>query len=335
MSNDLARLPFAKAATAWLETRKPFLSTRTQIDYEHYITTLDAFFGKKRLDDINADDIRGYQRTRMTTSGASIISHECSVLQQMLKRIGRWPEIASQYQPLPLPKESPHRALTPEEEDRLYRVGARHPEWDVAYCAFVLSVNTTTGPGEIRHIRLKDVHMDHPEGPFFSIQPKGAKNDGRIRVLPLNERAAKAMQYLLERGAKLGCIMPDDYVIPFRINRGLYDPRRPCKGWRTALDKLLAAAEINVSAYSFRHHAITKLLENPEVSEETVEALAGHVSERIKKRYSHTRLHIKRAAVEALQNIYRGTAPTELAHRPEKRHQRALAVKGGPFLLEG
>ena len=116
--------------------------------------------------------------------------------------------------------------------------------------------------------------------------------------------------------------------------RGLFDPRRPCKGWRTGLDKLLAAADIRVSAYTFRHHAITRLLELPNMSEESVESMAGHISERMKKRYSHTRLHVKRDAVDALLNIYRGTAPTEPAHRPEKRQQRALAVKGGPFLLE-
>jgi hypothetical protein len=66
---------------------------------------------------------------------------------------------------------------------------------------------------------------------------------------------------------------------------------------------MLVAAGLHISAYSFRHHAITKLLENPDVSEETAEAIAGHISHKMKKRYSHTRLHVKRAAVEALERI--------------------------------
>ena len=37
--------------------------------------------------------------------------------------------------------------------------------------------------------------------------------------------------------------------------------------------------------YDLRHHAITALLENPHVSEETVEAIAGHISREMKKRY--------------------------------------------------
>jgi len=38
-------------------------------------------------------------------------------------------------------------------------------------------------------------------------------------------------------------------------------------------------------------------------SEETAESIAGHISHRMKKRYSHTRIEIKRAAVEALGRI--------------------------------
>jgi integrase len=335
MSKQLTESMFEEAAMAWLESRKPYISERTYDDYRKHIITLSMFFSQMRLQEITADQVRAYQRARMSRAGGGLINHECGVLQQMLKRIGRWPEIGPHYQPLPTPKESPHRALTPDEEARLYRIGASNPKWDVAYCAFIISINTTAGPGEIRHVRRKDVEMYHVEGPLFHIQPKGAKNPGRIRTLPLNEPAANAMQYLLDRAEKLGSVMPDDYVIPYMVKTGYYDPSRPCKSWRTALASLLAAADIHVSAYTFRHHAITKLLENPEVSEETAEALAGHITHQMKKRYSHTRLHVKRAAVEALQNIYRGTAPTERAHRPEKRRQRALAVKGGPFLLEG
>lgn len=296
----LTQLVFRLAAEAWLETRKPYLSTRTYSDYAGYIKTLASFFSEVKLTEINPDLIRAYQRMRMVRAGASAINHECSVLQQMLKRIGHWKEIASDYQPLSLPKESPHRALTEVEEIRLYRIGPTNPAWEVAYLAFVISINTTVGPGEMRHVRLTDIRDDEKT---MRIQPEGAKNPGRIRVIPLNEYAWNAIQYLRERSRRLGCTEPHHYLLPFRIHRGLYDPERPCKSWRTAHNALCMAAEIDVSPYSFRHHAITKLLENPDVSDETSEALAGHISSRMKKRYSHTRLSVKRAAVEALGKI--------------------------------
>jgi integrase len=298
----LTQLAFRTAALAWLETRKPYLSPRTIRDYTSYVETLSAFFSEMKLNEIGPDQLRAYQRMRMLRAGASIINHECSVLQQMLKRIGRWAEVVSDYQPLSLPKESPHRALTLAEEDRLLRVGQANPQWDVAYCAFVLSINTTAGPGEIRHIRLCDIDLEER---CFRIQPEGAKNEGRIRVIPLNDSALSAIDYLLTRAKRLGCTDPEHYLLPFRVRRNRYDPTRPCRGWRTAHNQLCGAAGIQVSPYTFRHHAITRLLESPEVSDETAEAIAGHISERMKKRYSHTRLHVRRAAVEALERVGR------------------------------
>lgn len=296
----LTTLLFSQAAENWLETRRPYIGVRTQADYSNYIKTLGSFFGEMRLPEIDADHIRAYQKMRMARAGASAINHECSVLQQMLKRIGHWATIQSDYQPLKLPKESPHRALSVEEEDRLYRIGASNPNWDVAFCAFVISINTTAGPGEIRHVRLMDINFEER---YFRIQPEGAKRDSRIRVLPLNEAALDAIGYLYRRAGDLGSCKPEHYLLPFRLKRGTYDPTRPCKGWRTALKEMLTAADIQISAYSFRHHAITKLLENPDISEKTVESIAGHVSEKMKNRYAHIRLDVKREAVEALSRI--------------------------------
>jgi integrase len=293
----LTQLGFVDAAKAWLETRKPYLAPRTWQGYDDYIKILGTFFAETRLPEITGDHLRAYQKMRMVRAGASIINHECSVVRQILKRIGM-PLI--DYQPLPLPKESPHRALTQAEEDRLYRVGAENPQWDVAFCAFVISINTSCGPGEMRHIRLMDIELDQR---VLRVQPEGAKRDSRIRRIPLNDEAWKAINYLLKRAQELGVTEPHHYLIPFRVKRGTYDPERPAKGWRTSHDQLLGAAGIDVSPYSGRHHCITKLLENENVSEQTVEAIAGHVSAKMKQRYAHIRMEARREAVEALNAI--------------------------------
>jgi len=52
--------------------------------------------------------------------------------------------------------------------------------------------------------------------------------------------------------------------------------------------------------YDLRHHAITRLLENPDISEQTVKDIAGHVSKHILERYSHIRMAKKRDALDAL-----------------------------------
>jgi hypothetical protein len=44
-----------------------------------------------------------------------------------------------------------------------------------------------------------------------------------------------------------------------------------------------------------------RLAENPSVSEETIRALAGHVSRKMLERYSHIRLATKQAAIQSLE----------------------------------
>lgn len=64
---------------------------------------------------------------------------------------------------------------------------------------------------------------------------------------------------------------------------------------------MVAAADLRgLCMYDLRHHAITVLLENPRVSEETVEAIAGQISRQMKKRYSHVRMDARRKALSGL-----------------------------------
>src|SRR5215469_16035738 len=51
-----------------------------------------------------------------------------------------------------------------------------------------------------------------------------------------------------------------------------------------------------------RHTFISRLAENPSVSEQTIKALAGHVSRQMLERYSHIRSQAKHAAIQALEH---------------------------------
>jgi integrase len=50
-----------------------------------------------------------------------------------------------------------------------------------------------------------------------------------------------------------------------------------------------------------RHTFFSRLAENPNVSEQTIKALAGHVSRQMLERYSHIRSQAKQAAIQALE----------------------------------
>lgn len=294
----LTALPFQAAAEAWLETRKPYISAKTHHEYRLNIITLSKFFAEMHLPEITPDLLRAYQKMRMSTCGASAINHECSVIQQMLKRIGRWQDISGDYQPLALPKEQRGRALSGDEYVRLFRAAQASPNWEAAWLFAVISVNTTCGPKETATLRFKDVDLDKR---LIQVQPEGAKNVHRLRVIPLNEDAYEAVTRAIRRARELGSFDRHHYIFPFRIHRGCYDPTRHQTTFKTAWREVTATASLGgLRMYDLRHHAITTLLENPEVSDETAEAVAGHISERMKKKYSHIRIEYRRAAVEAL-----------------------------------
>lgn len=296
---DLRVLPFALAAEAWLETRRAYISRSTVRDYTIYIRTLNKYFSDFHLNEISSDQIRAYQRDRSATVIFSSVNKETSVLQQMLKRIGRWPELANDFQPLPPPKNADEigRCVSDEEEAKFFRVGLDNPAWSVAAWASLMSVNTTAGPGEMLHLRLRD--LDTTDRLTLRVAPEGAKNRNvRVRVIPLNESALWAAKMLLARARyECNCAQPDHYLIPFNTDAKGFDPNKPQGSYYKAFNAILSAAHLDFRPYDFRHTAITRLLENPDVPLEVARAIAGHISDRMIRRYFHGRLTAARSAV--------------------------------------
>jgi len=316
-SDGLKEMLFPQAAEVWIATKAPYISAKTFHEYSLNINTLSRFFSDAKLKDIGADQIRAFQLERSAQCGPFSINHECSVLQQMLKRVGLWAAIESKYEPLPLPKELVGRVLTTEERTRLFDVAQGDANLEAALLFAMISVNTSAGPKETATLRLKDVDL---EARVIAIQ--GTKNASRIRTIPLNHEAWRAAKLAVARAKRLGAGQPEHHVFPFRIHRALYDPARHQTTFKTAWKKLLSKAGIEgrFRMYDLRHTAITMLLEDPTVSEETVEAIAGHVNSRMKKVYSHVRLAKRRQAVSALD----GSPAPDVADIPRLKPENAL-----------
>src|SRR5262249_22785347 len=131
------------------------------------------------------------------------------------------------------------------------------------------------------------------------------KNKFRLRPIPLNRTASWAITKLLSRAHGLGAIAHDHYLIPFRVEGKQYDPSLPASRWayRTAWRRLTAEAGLSgLRPHDLRHHAITKLAES-QASEQTIMAIAGHVSREMLEHYSHIRLEAKRKALESLDSV--------------------------------
>jgi integrase len=222
---DLGALTLPEARKVWLTSRKPFIGKKTYADYGKYLVPLVKFFGTKiRLAAITSQHIRDYQNSRLQTCGASAINHELCVLVQMLKRARLWSAIADDYQPLPLPKSECGIALSDAESERLIRIAGSNPDWISAYLYILLGLNTTAGPSEVLTLRLMDVDL---EKQIIRIQPEGAKNEWRVRVIPLNQTALGAVRLALDRARECGSGQPQHYLFPFRVKRNMWDPTRP------------------------------------------------------------------------------------------------------------
>jgi integrase len=71
--------------------------------------------------------------------------------------------------------------------------------------------------------------------------------------------------------------------------------------WKTAWRRARRLAGLEYRWHDSRHTLVSRLAENPNVSEETIRALAGHVSKQMLQRYSPIRAQAKRDAILALE----------------------------------
>jgi integrase len=71
--------------------------------------------------------------------------------------------------------------------------------------------------------------------------------------------------------------------------------------YKRSFDTACAKADVDCTFYDARRSFITKLAENPAVSEETIRQLAGHVSKDMLKRYAQIRDKARRDAIATLE----------------------------------
>lgn len=328
---DFSSLSFREAAPLWKEIRRQREGLRplTHVTTNGYLSALEKFFGDLRLDKIHAGHLREYQLARQRNcvvvggrerrlwrkgAGASLINHELVTLKQMLKHARLWAPLAPYYYPLPIPSWSPRAEKIEEmEEQRIFAAIKKNPEVTLASWVAAITNNTTASGCELRFLRLRHVVLREPTlrhgvdlTPSEVYIPREAtKNDDRPRRIPLNTAAKLAFMQCIRRAHGLGSVEPEHHLFPFRRRDRSYDPERPASRWwlRNNWDKLREAAEMpHLQAHDLRHLAITRLCENPEISEQTVTAIAGHIGRKMMEYYSHIRMDAKLSAVMAIDS---------------------------------
>jgi integrase len=293
-------LPFPKAARIWLDQHQLYIKPVTLRGYQNAVNLFGAFLGDVIVKDIHIGHIRAYQVERRKRAGPYLINAEVGVLSMVLKEARCWTPIADLYRPLKVPKRKSGHSLTVEQEARLREVAFSRPKWRLAAHCMVVMLSTTMGFGELRHVRRQDVDM---EARCIHVV-EGAKNDYRDRTIPMNSAAYDSMCWLLDRWKDLGGRNDSDFILPHRprTNKGPWIFSEPMTAITSAFRQIRSAAGVpEFRIYDCRVQAITKLLQNPNVSTQVSREIAGHISQAMQSRYSIQRFDAKKAALDALE----------------------------------
>lgn len=312
---DLLRnLKFTAAGQIWLDTRKPYLRPRPFYLAGQHVKHLGVFFGEMPLRKIHIGHIREYQKMRTHNlerqwkkrAGPSLINHETSALQSILKRACEWEKIKPHFEALPLPRWRPPKVLSDEQEMLVFAIAAGNPAWELAAWTSSLTVNTSVAGVELRSIQLSHVNMES-RLPTLLVDAETAKEEIRGRVIVLNTTAQMMMHKCMKRASELGSYEPHHYLFPFRHAPGHWVPTKPTTAsWlRRSFEGLREAAGIPwLTPHCFRHQHATLSYEAGE-PEQTIRLRMGHVSERMTRYYSSLRRETQKTAVDAIDQMAR------------------------------
>src|SRR5258708_37320454 len=131
-----ARKPFIEAAGAYLEERKPHVAERTIQFERERLGPLSKYFGEKPLLRFKAEDVAGYQTTRLHAGiSGRTVNMETGVLRRMLKRAKVWNAISEDIKALPEHQGNAGKVLPSDLKQTLFETAASKPAWIVAHCA--------------------------------------------------------------------------------------------------------------------------------------------------------------------------------------------------------
>jgi integrase len=163
------------------------------------------------------------------------------------------------------------------------------------YPALMLALNTGERDSEIRNLQWE--RMDLAKAVLTVSDSKTEAGEGR--TIPLYSALLDAMiEYAKWYTKRFGTIQPNWYVFPFGKPRP-NDPTRPMITLKTSWDNVRKNAGVSGRWHDNRHTLITDLAESG-AGDETIRAIAGHVSPRMLKHYSHIRMEAKRKALAAI-----------------------------------
>jgi integrase len=318
--NRLAQSPtsnkFADAANNFIDTQAHW-AERTCIINRSRLQHLLPVFGKKFLDEIDADLINRYRtgRKKQTNNRGGLTSNrtinmEINLLRQVLKKHKQWSQVADEVKRLPENKDT-GVALESDAVDRLLEVAKKSASRQL-YPAILISLHTTLRNEELRLLKWEQVDLINGTIRVGKSKTEGGKG----RIIPLSQLA---LQTFRDWRTNFPDAQPSHFVFPAelyvlvgvkgKLGRGNgimqargTDPTRPMGTWKDAFAKAKKKAGVKCRWHDLRHTAISTLAAAGAM-DATLQSIAGWMSPKMIETYSHVR---NQAKIDAVRNAFDG-----------------------------
>jgi len=283
-------------ADAYLESYK--LRAKSGTFAEYALGHLTRHLGKHMAVEITEKTVKEYQTARLKEEAApKTINEEVGFLLRLLGEQGDGIRVKLRRQKsLKLAVRSDiGKAYAADEKGRLYDEAKKRRSRAI-YPALVLTMNCGLRDKELRELQWGRIHLSEA----YLVVGESKTDAGSGRTIPLNSLALEVIKiYSAWYLEKFKHLKPEWFVFPAGKPQPT-DPTKPCSSFKTVWRKIRTAAGVKGRWHDNRHTFITGLAESGEASDQTIMDIAGHVSKRMLKHYSHIRMEAKRRAVASL-----------------------------------
>jgi len=305
------------AMQAYIKQRRGKVSTRMVAYWTEQARPLERHFQDLKLKRFTVEHLTEYQNARLDAGKApKTVNGELSVLRQLLKHAKLWYRFED-YEPIDNTKPPVGKALTEEEQARLFDVAQSRSDWLYAYTAAILGAYCGMRSCEIKALQWKDVDLV-----TGVLDIRRSKTPAGWRSPTLNSVCRQTLAQLRDKARLVNATEPDHFVFPWHGREQKIDPTRAITSWRSAWRSIRHKAargedgEVlypglqTVRFHDLRHTAVTTMAEKG-LPEQTIMAQVGHVSPQMLKTYSHIRRQALNVAAAALEpSFLRASSPT-------------------------
>jgi integrase len=316
------------AIEAYSVERRAQVSSRMVAYWKEQARPLANHFGELKLKRLTVGHLNDYQSARLDAGKApKTVNGELSVLRQLLKHAKYWYRFSEDYRPVRNNKRPVGRALSHEEQKRLFETAALwrvetplvrvgkdgktyklSADWQYAHAAATLAAYCGLRACEIKALQWKDVDFA-----ACLLEIRRSKTPGGWRTPTLNSACAEVLAGLYETASLNNGTDPEHYVFPWQGREQKIDPTRPITSWRSAWRSILKQAGIKARFHDLRHTAVTTMAEEG-LPDLTIMAQVGHVSPQMMKTYSHIRRQALNQAAAVLEPNFPKTVQAELVN---------------------